>query len=155
MIKIQNKLALGLISGLLGELVIMMSNRLFIMLGLVQSSLSLMSLQVVKCRKWIPLTTKRDIWLSHGISTFFCISGGLTLTYILSFNKRLCLLKGLVLGTVGGLIPYVFKQAKIIKDFKKTFSKIMCLVSHGFFGFTVAFVVKTLGNKNKNSKTKS
>lgn len=147
MIKIQNKLALGLISGLLGELVIMVSNHQLIKLGLVQNSLNSMSLQVIRCRKWIPLTTKRETWLSYGISTFFCISGGLIITYLLSFHKRLCLLKGFALGTVGGLIPYVFKQAKLIKDFKKTISKIMCLMSHGFFGLTVALVVKTLGGK--------
>lgn len=76
------------------------------------------------------------------------------ITYLLSFNKRLCLLKGFVLGTVGGIIPYVFKQAKLIKDFKKPISKIMCLVSHGFFGLTVALVVKTFGNKDNNCQTK-
>lgn len=148
MIKIQNRLVLGLISGLLGELVIMLSNNQLIKLGLVQSSLNTMSLQVVKCRKRISLTTKREIWLSQGISTFFCISGGLIITNLLSFHKRLYLLKGFALGTVGGLIPYLFKQAKLIKDFKTTISKIMCVMSHGIFGLTVALAVKTLGGKN-------
>lgn len=150
MIKIQNKLALGSISGLFGGVVIILCNRLFIKLGLVQSSLNLMSLQAVKCKKWIPLTSQKDIWLAHGISTFFFTSGGLLITYLLSFNKRLSLLKGFVLGTVGGLIPYVFKQFKLIKDFKKPLSKIMCLVSHGFFGLSVALVIKILGDKNNN-----
>lgn len=147
MIKIQNKLALGIASGLLGYLVIMLSNRLFLKLGLVQTSLNTMSLQTVKCRKWIPLTTKKDKCLSYGISTFFCTSGGLLITYLLSFSKHLSLLKGFVLGTAGGLIPYVFKQFKLIKDFKKPISKVMCLISHGIFGLTVALCEKTFEDK--------
>lgn len=148
--KIQNKLALGIISGLFGELVIMLSNHLFTNLGLVQSSLNDMSLQVVKYRKWIPLTTKRDKWLARGISTFFCISGGLLITSLLSYTRRLSLLKGFFLGTVGGIIPFLFKQLKLINDFKKPVSKIVCLLSHGFFGLTIALIVIILGDKNYN-----
>jgi hypothetical protein len=149
MITIQNKLALGLISGLLGELVIMLSNGLCLKLGLIQSSLKTMAIQVVKCRKWIPLTTKRDLWLSYGVSTFFCTSGGLFITYLLSFTKRFYLLKGFILGTVGGLVPYIFKQFKLIKDLKKPLSKAICFLSHGFFGLTVALVFKILDKGSK------
>jgi hypothetical protein len=149
MLKIQNKLTLGLISSLLGGLAILLSSGLLEKLGLVQNSLISMSLQAVKCRKWIHFTTKRDIWLSYGVSVFFCTSGGLLITYLLSFTKRLVLLKGFFLGTVGGLIPYVFKRYKLIRDFKKPIDKVMSIVSHGFFGLTVALIVRSLGDYNR------
>jgi hypothetical protein len=145
---LHDKLALGLISGLLGGAVILFCNRLFLNLGLVQNSLNSMSLQVVKCRRRLTFTTKKDIWLSHGITAFFCLIGSLSITYLLSFTKHLFLLKGFIIGTAGGLIPSVLKKLGIIKGFRKSVSKIMCLLSHGFFGLTVALITRSLGDKN-------
>ncbi|GBG57527.1 hypothetical protein SPFL3101_02878 [Sporomusaceae bacterium FL31] len=71
------------------------------------------------------------------------------ITYLLSFTPRLVLLKGFFLGTVGGLIPYVFKRFKLIRDFKKPIDKVMSIVSHGFFGLTVALIVRNLGDYNR------
>lgn len=151
MIKIRSKLILGLISGLFGELAIMSSNYLFVKFGLVKNSLHSMSRQVLNCRKWVFRSTKNDVWLSHIISTFFCTTGGILITYLLSFNKRSHILKGFLLGTFGGIIPYLFSYFKVVKDLKTSLSKIMCFFSHGFFGLTVAVVIKFLGETNRSA----
>jgi hypothetical protein len=144
---LQDKLVLGFISSLFGGAVILFCNRLFLNLGLIQSSLNSMSLQVVKCRRRLTFTTKKDIWLSHGITAFFCLTGSLSITYLLSFTKHLLLLKGFVLGTAGGLIPSVLKKFGIVKGLRKSVSKITCLLSHGLFGLTVALIDKNFGDE--------
>ncbi|WP_088185788.1 hypothetical protein [Desulfosporosinus sp. FKA] len=155
MIKIRSKLILGIISGLFGELAIMSSNYLFVKFGLVKHSLHSMSLQVLNRKKCVFRNARNNIWLPHVISTFFCTTGGILITCLLSFSKRSCILKGFIIGTLGGIIPYLFSRFKVVKDMKTSLSKMMCFLSHGFFGLTVAMVIKFLEETNCSNNHQS